>query len=153
MGTYHYIKFSLTWAVSLLSQSRIEYIQYNSSLSEMILSKTMLLYILCLDTVWIINNWDPIVLQFYPENNYWPVHMRTLYFLLFLFSYTLILFSFENGRFWFVFSSVLKTFSFAAKTEGCLNHNFCAEPLLCLYFHPNSLRYFLKLWYVIEVGM
>ena len=119
MGTYHYIKFSYLSAF-WVNRELSTYVQYKSSLSEMILLKTMLLYIMCLDTVWIINNWDPIVFQFYPKNNY----MRTLYFLLFLFSYALILFSFENGRS-FVFPSVLKTFSFAAKTEGFLNHNSC----------------------------
>ena len=44
------------------------------------------------------------------------------YFLLFLFSYALILFRFENRRFSFVLPAVLKTFSFATKTEGFLNH-------------------------------
>ena len=47
---------------------------------------------------------------------------RTLYFLLFLFSYALILFNFENRRFSFVFPSVGKNFQFSLKTEGFLNH-------------------------------
>ena len=42
---------------------------------------------------------------------------RTLYFLLFLFSYALILFFFENGRFSFVFPSVLITFCFKRKLK------------------------------------
>ena len=47
---------------------------------------------------------------------------RTLYFLLFLFSYALIFFNFENRRFSFVFPSVWKNLQFSLKTEGFLNH-------------------------------
>ena len=50
------------------------------------------------------------------------LNLRTLYFLLFLFSYALILFDFENRRFSFVFPSVGKNLRFSLKTEGFLNH-------------------------------
>ena len=50
------------------------------------------------------------------------LNMRTLYFLLFLFSYALILFNFENRRFSFVFPSVGKNLQFSLKTEGFLNY-------------------------------
>jgi hypothetical protein len=43
--------------------------------------------------------------------------MRTLYFLLFLFSYALIFLNFENRRFSFVFPSVLITFCFKRKLK------------------------------------
>ena len=44
----------------------------------------------------------------------------TLYFLLFLFSYALILFDFENRRFSLYFLQLGKPLSFVAKTEGYL---------------------------------
>ena len=50
------------------------------------------------------------------------VRDRTLYFLLFMFSYAPILFNFENRRFSFVFPSVGKNLQFCFKTEGFLNH-------------------------------
>ena len=50
----------------------------------------------------------------------WPIKTRTLYFLLFLFSYALIFLNFENRRFSFVFPSVGKNLQFSLKTEGFL---------------------------------
>ena len=47
---------------------------------------------------------------------------QTLYFLLFLFSYALILFDFEKRRFSFVFPSVGNNLQFSLKREGFLNH-------------------------------